>query len=436
MRKALVIARREYAAMVGAKAFVISVALMPVLMLGGAFVPQLLRNQVDVAPKYIVVLDASHALYQPLEQLTTLHNTAAIRDPKTGKQIAPKYELEKGPDSPIDDNLRMALSDRVRKGELYAFVEIPAKILKMPATGQSAPIVFYAENTALSDVKQWFDQTLTQIVQSKRLQQSGIDPAVVTGAQEVPLEGRGLFEKDSAGRIKKAEPTQVLLSLFLPMGIMMFMFMIIMMAAQPMLQTVLEEKTNRIAEVLLGSATPLQIMTGKLLGNVAGSLTVAVIYLAGGYALASYNDIVDVLPMELLPWLLVYLLLAILMFSSLFMAIGASVNELKEAQSLLLPVMMLVMVPLFVWLNIVREPNSSFATWLSLIPPFVPMLMCLRMAATDSIPLWQPVVGLILMLITTWLAVFASSRIFRIGMLSQGQTPKLRDMVRWAFSGG
>lgn len=98
--------------------------------------------------------------------------------------------------------------------------------------------------------------------------------------------------------------------------------------------------------------------------------------------------------------------------------------------------MMLVMVPLFVWLNIVREPNSSFATWLSLIPPFVPMLMCLRMAATDSIPLWQPVVGLILMLITTWLAVFASSRIFRIGMLSQGQTPKLRDMVRWAFSGG
>ena len=216
----------------------------------------------------------------------------------------------------------------------------------------------------------------------------------------------------------------------------MFMFMIIMMSAQPMLESVLEEKTNRIAEVLLGSASPSQIMGGKLLGNVAGSLTVAAIYLTGAFLLAKYNDTVDLVPLEFLPWFAVFQLLAVLMFSSIFMAIGASVNQLKEAQSLLLPVWILVMGPLFVWLNIVRDPMSSFATWLSLIPPFVPMLMCLRMAATDSIPLWQPVVGLVLMLITTWLAVFASSRIFRIGMLSQGQTPKLRDMVRWAFSGG
>jgi len=435
MRKALVIARREYAAMVGAKAFVISVALMPVLMLGGAFVPQLLKNQVDVGAKHIVVLDPSHALFDTLKEAAAARNSSATRDPETGKQVAPTYALEKGPDGPIDDDVRLTLSDRVRAGEIYAFVEIPDDILRMPETDQPAPIMFYAENTALSDAKRWFDRTLRSAVQARRLQDAGIDPRVVTRSQVFDLEGRGLFEKDAAGNIKKAKPRQELLTIFLPMGIMMFMFMIIMMSAQPMLQTVLEEKTNRIAEVLLGSATPLQIMSGKLLGNVAGSLTVAAIYLAGGYALARYNDVVDMIPMDLLPWLLVFLLLAILMFSSLFMAIGASVNELKEAQSLLLPVWMLVVVPMFVWLNIVREPNSSFSTWLSLTPPFVPMLMCLRMAATDAIPLWQPIVGLGLMLITTWIALFASSRIFRIGMLTQGQTPKLRDLVRWAMSG-
>ena len=134
-------------------------------------------------------------------------------------------------------------------------------------------------------------------------------------------------------------------------------------------------------------------------------------------------------PFEILPWFVVFQLLAVLMFSSLFMAIGASVNQLKEAQSLLLPVWILIVLPLFVWLNIVREPTGSFATWFSLIPPFIPMLMCLRMSATSAIPLWQPILGLVLMLVTTALCVFAASRVFRIGMLTQGRAPEVGRAV-------
>ena len=249
------------------------------------------------------------------------------------------------------------------------------------------------------------------------------------------MQGRGLFERTADGGIKKAKDSQEILSILLPLGIMMFMFMIIMMSAQPMLESVLEEKTNRIAEVLLGSATPFQIMAGKLFGNVAGSLTIATIYLTGAYGLARYNDALDLVPFDMLPWFVVFQLLAVLMFSSLFMAIGAAVNQLKEAQSLLLPVWILIVLPLFVWLNIVREPTGSFATWFSLIPPFIPMLMCLRMSATSAIPLWQPILGLLLMLVTTALCVFAASRVFRIGMLTQGRAPKLSELVRWAITG-
>jgi ABC-2 type transport system permease protein len=86
-------------------------------------------------------------------------------------------------------------------------------------------------------------------------------------------------------------------------------------------------------------------------------------------------------------------------------------------------------------MNIVREPHGSFATWFSLIPPFIPMLMCLRMASTSAIPVWQPILGVLLTLLTTAICVFAASRVFRIGMLTQGRAPKLNELIRWAITG-
>ncbi len=421
--------------MVGSKAFILSIAIMPVFMLGGAVVPQLLKDRVDTNEKRIVVLDESGSLYDSMQKAVAARNEYATHDAETGKQIAPKYKVEAGLAGPVTDELRLSLSDEIRKGDLYAFVEIPPDVLQTPADGQPSVMTFYAENTALSDVKRWFEQTLTNIVQTRRLEAAGIDPTVVDQSKAVTVQGRGLFDRAADGGVTKAQDRQEVLSILLPLGIMMFMFMIIMMSAQPMLESVLEEKTNRIAEVLLGSATPLQIMTGKLFGNVAGSLTIATIYLSGAYGLARYNDVLDVVPFDILPWFLVYQVLAVLMFSSLFMSIGAAVNQLKEAQSLLLPVWILIVLPLFVWLNIVREPTGSFATWFSMIPPFIPMLMCLRMSATSAIPAWQPILGLVLSLATTALCVFAASRVFRIGMLTQGRAPKLNEILRWAISG-
>ncbi|MHB0957121.1 MAG: ABC transporter permease [Pirellulaceae bacterium] len=435
MRKAFIIARREYLAMVGSKAFLFSLAIMPVFMLGGAIVPQLLHGRVDVKDKQIVVLDQSDKVLDAIKEVVTFRNQQATRDPESGRQIAPEYRIVAAPSEPVTDELRLKLSDRVRKGELYAFVEIPADVLESPRDGRPTVVSFYAENTTLSEEKRWFQEVLTELVQSRRLKTAGIDPAVVAQSRAISIEGRGLFQREVGGGIRKAKDNQKLLSVFLPMGVMMFMFMIIMMSAQPMLESVLEEKTNRIAEVLLGSATPLEIMTGKLFGNVAGSLTVATIYLAGGYGLAKYNDVVDVVPFQILPWFVLLQVLAVIMYSSMFMSIGAAVNQLKEAQSLLLPVWILIITPMFVWLNIVREPNGSFATWFSLIPPFIPMLMCLRMASTSAIPLWQPLLGLGLMVATTALCVFAASRVFRIGMLTQGRAPKLNEILRWALTG-
>jgi ABC-2 type transport system permease protein len=166
----------------------------------------------------------------------------------------------------------------------------------------------------------------------------------------------------------------------------------------------------------------MQLMTGKLLGSVAGSLTTVSLYLAAGAAIARYNNVLDQVPWGIVPWFIAFQILSVLMYSALVMALSAAASNLQEAQGYLIIVLIPLMLPMFVWLNIVREPNGSFALWSSFFVPATPMLMILRMAAT-TVPIWQPLVGIVLVLLLTAVAVFAASRVFRIGMLAQGNAP-------------
>ena len=207
------------------------------------------------------------------------------------------------------------------------------------------------------------------------------------------------------------------------------------MASQPMLESVLEEKSQRIAEVLLGSANPFQLMMGKLLGTVAGSLTIFTIYLGGVYAIAAYRDWTDLIPLELVPWFLVFQITGVLFYAAIFMSVGASVSQLKEAQSLLLPVWMMLMAPMFVWYMIVRDPQGPIAIVLSFFPPTAPTTMVLRLATGQSIPIWQPIIALLATLLSTVIIVILAGRIFRVGILWQGKTPKVSEIMKWAILG-
>ena len=91
--------------------------------------------------------------------------------------------------------------------------------------------------------------------------------------------------------------------------------------------------------------------------------------------------------------------------------------------------------PLMVWPHVLSDPMSSFSTAVSLFPPATPMLMILRLTATTAIPLWEPLLGIVLVIATTLLAVVIAGRIFRIGILAQGKTPKVAELVRWAIRG-
>ena len=112
------------------------------------------------------------------------------------------------------------------------------------------------------------------------------------------------------------------------------MFLVVMVGATPLIQGVIEEKMQRIAEVLLGSVSPFELMAGKLLGMLGVSLTLAAVYLGGCYAALSRFGFTEYLPPDLLAWFLVFQVLAVLMYGSLFIAVGAACTDAKESQAL------------------------------------------------------------------------------------------------------
>jgi ABC-2 type transport system permease protein len=449
MGKIYTIARREFAAMVATKAFLLSITLMPLLMFGGVIAFSLLKGRMaDVSDKRIVIADGTAGdFFAELQKAAEARNNsltaakpAEAGDDKDGP-VAPsesRFVLERHAHDAFSDADRLELSNQVRDGKVKAFAEIPADILgDAPAAGKGPPAVqFYSTAAEFSAERRWLDQVVNEVVKARRFKSLALDPAIVARATaSVPVVTRGLVKQMSGGRIAGGEQGKGMTSVFVPFAFMMLMFMIIMLSAQPLLETAMEEKNGRIAEVLLGSVNSFQLMVGKLLGNVAGSLTAVAIYGAGGYAAAAYNGWTDYIPWDLVPWFLVYQVLAVFFFSSLFMAVGASVTQLKEAQSMLLPVWLTMCVPMFVWLQLVREPNGPLAVGLSFFPPSAPLVMVLRLASEEVVPAWQIGASLVLMLAATTAVTFLAARIFRIGMLWQGKTPKLTELLRWAWSG-
>ncbi|MEQ9321932.1 MAG: ABC transporter permease, partial [Polyangiaceae bacterium] len=209
----------------------------------------------------------------------------------------------------------------------------------------------------------------------------------------------------------------------------------VMSTAPQLLQAVIEEKQQRIAEVLLGAASPLQIMTGKLLGTTAVGLTVLAIYVGGGAVLVAKLGYGEVLSVTVVGLMALDVVLALVMFGSLFLAIGATANDIKDAQGLLTPVMVVLMLPLMTLGQVMQAPDGALSTGLSLFPLTAPLAMPLRLGAGAATPTWHVALAVVLVAATTVVIVWAAGRVFRIGMLAQGQAPGLRELWGWIVRG-
>jgi ABC-2 type transport system permease protein len=438
MRKTLIIALREYKTAVRTKSFVISLLLVPVLMGGSMAVFMIFKDRVDTSDIRIAVIDRSGLVSAALEESARQRNENEIMDRETGQKIKPAYILEFIiPDSSDPFKQRLALSERVRSGDLHAFVEVGPAILHPEGKWDQALIRYYSEHAFMDDVRYWFSDPINNHIRDLRLSEMNLPPEKVKDLfYWINVEGMGLVEMDKkTGDLHDAQKTNELQSFLVPYFMVLLMFMMVMMSAIPLLSAVMEEKMEKIAEVLLASITPFQFMMGKILGSISVSLTTSAIYVIGAIITAKLVGASTMIPYHVLPWFFIYMILFVIMTGAVMTALGSACNDNKDAQSLQFPAMIPVILPLFILVPVMGDPISSLATWLSLFPPFTPTLMTVRMATPVTIPLWQPYVGLLGVILFTALSIWIGGRIFRTGILMQGQKPTLGNLMRYALKG-
>jgi ABC-2 type transport system permease protein len=449
MRKVWVVARREYRAAVRSKAFVVSIVLMPALMFGSIGVQVLFKKLEDTGEKKYAVVDRTGGeLAAALAAAAEKYNQYIATDPETNKQVASRILVEVVPPSgPAPEAVaaqRYELSQRVAGDELEGIVEIGPKVLEVRGNpfqpkdkvDDASAIRFQAKKPTQFQFTAWAEQALNAEIRARRFRDRGIDPAAVAAAQEpVPLKYHALTKLTQAGTYEDAEEGAQLANFFLPAVLIGLMFMVIMVGATPAMQGVVEEKGQRIAEVLLGSVSPFELMAGKLIGLVGVSLTMAAVYLAGGYVVAHRYGVADLLSPALMAWFAAFLVLALLIYGSLFIAVGAAAGDVKDTQTLLLPVMLVACLPFFALGPIMQDPNGTIAVACSWFPFATPFLLVARQSVPPGVPAAQLAGGIALVLATTLACVWAAGRIFRVGLLMQGKGAKFGDLARWVLRG-
>ncbi|MFO7979893.1 MAG: ABC transporter permease [Candidatus Aminicenantes bacterium] len=438
MHKTLRFIKREYLAAVKTKGFIIMLVLMPVLMGGSGIAMYLLQGQVDTKDKRVVIVDRSGIVADMVLKAAEQRNAAAVFDKETGKKVRPAYVFETAePDVTDPQAQRLELSERIRKGELHAFLEIGQNVLHPEGDPSTFQIKYHAKNAAIDNVRNWLNNTINPYLRKIRLSEEGIEESKADEIMTwIQVDAMGLVSVDEeTGAIKEARKTGEAEAILVPVVLFFLMFMLVMMGAMPLLQSTMEEKTQRIAEVLMGSLQPHQFMAGKVLGGLLVSLTGALVYVAGGVFFLGRMGLRDLIPFHVIPWFFAFLILEIVMVGSILAAFGSACNDPKDAQNLTFPAMFPVFFPMFVFMPVLTEPTSAFATWLSMFPLFTPMLMVIRKAAPVGIPAWQPWVGLVGVLLFTAFIVWIGGRIFRVGILMQGGPPKLSNMIKWSFRG-
>jgi ABC-2 type transport system permease protein len=446
----LTIARRDYIATVRTKAFLFGLIVAPILFGGGSIGMSLIKGKPDTTERHIAIIDHTGVVGDALIRAAGEKNRKELFDKKTGQQVAPRYAFELVPPASANPQEQLlALSDRVRRHELAAIVEIGARAVHPPEPADDAKasagenddpasgVSYYTNTGGIDELRNWLNGPVNDGVRSARLSEIGIDVSRLEGLTvSVPITRLGLVERDPVtGRIQEAHKRGELESFFVPFAVAIILAMIVMVGSAPMLQNVTQDKSQRIVEMLLGAVSPLELMTGKVLGSVAVSVTSSLFYVVGGLLVVNAMGLSGMLPITILPWFYVYLLADVTMLCALAAALGAACSTPQDAQNLAIVLLTPCLIPMFTLVTVLRQPNGLVSTVLSLIPPFTPVLMLLRQAVPNGVPAWQPWVGLAGVLAFTLASVWAASRIFRVAILMQGKPPRMADLVRWAVRG-
>jgi ABC-2 type transport system permease protein len=263
-------------------------------------------------------------------------------------------------------------------------------------------------------------------IRQKRYENADLDRTLI--AEINSISARESKEITEEGERKEASG---IASFAIPFASMLLLLIASMTGGQYLLTTTVEEKSNRVVEVLLSAVSPIELMTGKIVGQMGVGLSLLTVYNSVGImALVFFNRGDLISPMTFV-YFFIFFILAYFMFASLMAAIGSAVNDLREAQSLMTPVMIMMILPYIFFMPVIRAPNSMFSTIMSMIPPISPFIMIMRVSSTDAPPTWQVLLAILINLIGVLFFLWFAAKVFRVGLLMFGKPPNLRTLIKW-----
>jgi ABC-2 type transport system permease protein len=434
MSKIGIIIKKEYLQRVSKKSFLILTFLTPFIFAALVFVPLWLSTIKSDEGKQVVVIDAT-GKYAPLF--------------KSNEEY--KFVTEKG--------ASMEVYRKSPNKEVFAILDITGDLLQNPSAA-----TLYSEKQIPMGLKNSVNKTLSDFLRDEKLATYKIDNLKqIIEDSKIDYDIKTMkLESDGSEKSTSAEVAAVL---GIVLTIVIYMF--ILMYGSMVMQGVMEEKTNRIVEVMVSSLKPFDLMMGKIIGIgfvgitqafiwavmtaalVAGSLfmfggpspqDVATAQMAaqgmGNVAAESSNlniQIQDVISSinfgEIGCCFILYFIGGYLLFSALFAAIGSSLNQQEDSQQFMTPIMLLMVFALYAGIYSMENPDGPLAFWCSLIPFTSPIVMMVRLPF--DVPIWQLLLSFVLLFATSIFTVWISAKIYRVGILMYGKKPSVKEMIKW-----
>lgn len=409
LKKALVVARWEFVEKVKTKAFIISLIIMPVFIMVMAVVPSLLMNKPDTTAVNIGIID----------------ETGKIA-PQLNESLTEKFKLPDGlPNYNVvtilpSDSAREEANRMVLQKVISSYIVVDTSLIN------SRKFEYVSENVSnFKDISR-LQSAVKDILMTNELELRGVSPKIVEEVtkpvkmETVKLSKEGKEEKAHAGS-----------GFVLGYIFIIILAVFVLTSGQLLVRSVVEEKSNRIVEVLLSSTTADEIMTGKILGLSLLGLTQLAIWGLIAFAFGGQLAAFVTVPGSIW-WEGVFFILGFLFYSSIFVMAGAPVTTEQEAQQATSYVSMLLFLPIILATLVAQNPSASYIKILTLIPLLTPTMMAFRIPIQTP-DLWELVSGSVILLASTYFCMIAAGRIFKIGILVYGKRPTLKELLRWAI---
>jgi ABC-2 type transport system permease protein len=435
MRKILAVIKREYIQIVRTKGFIIGTVLGPVLMAGMLVVPMLVASMSVEKQETIGVADLSRDIFLDLDKKLG-EEEYRLKD-GFRRYVLKKFERFAG--SSVDE-LKKDLNAKVLNKELAAYILIPEHVLGDEAavsTVQEAgsgdnDIEYVSQHTTDYEKLGSLNNALNSVIIEKRLKREGLDPEKISQfIQRVRLKPIKVT--------KKGEEEDTMGTFWVSYFLALIIYMAIFIYGSVIMRGVIEEKSSRVIEIILSSMRPFQLMLGKILGIGAVGLTQFSIWAIFGLAVTSFSksfipagveiSLVSI-PAYVFVYFVVFFILGYFLYATFYAAVGSMVNSEKEAQQLVMPITMFLILPLLLLIFVIRSPDSGLSVFLSLFPLFTPIIMMLRIAVLLP-PFIQIGASIVLLILAVLLMTWLAAKIYRVGVLMYGKPPRFAEIVRW-----